>query len=117
MIRVYIPTDKEQCEALCIKHNVSFFEPDMQESMGLVVEENGVILAFCRIKSINLIEPLVSDNKVSTVKLLNEIMSFEKDFIGFVNNVNIKYTNLLSKLKNTKIIKNFNIVSHTTGVN
>jgi len=110
--RLYNPTtDKDKCKALCDKHKVAFKE----STIALVAESpTGDIIAYANIQLSVLIEPLVSDNKMSTIKMLQSGSRYIKSafpdhkFICYTQN--IKLINIITKIFGFRHIKNTNVL-------
>jgi hypothetical protein len=71
IIRAYIRSDEDQIQELAKKHNISV--PDYGEI--LVAEtDDGKIIGFINLRTVVMIEPLISENPLATNKLFDEAM-------------------------------------------
>lgn len=69
MYRNYIAEDKDEVIALCNKHGIDVPENSM---LFVAEDENDKVVGICGIRAEFFIEPLISENPISAVKLFNK---------------------------------------------
>lgn len=109
-LREYNPeTDFEKCKELCDRHGVAFRTNDFTV---VSVNSTGDITGVGNVMASFVIEPLVTDNPITTVKMLDYLVSFftTRPLFGFVNKENKKFTDLCSKKYSVKLHKNIDIL-------